>query len=96
MLCTALARIVGRLGSRERDGIGTGDDADVGTAGPDGSAGSESESGNRGDESGGSRSVPSVLDWSVRYGHGGADAEADGELARVSEEADRLSRTREK
>ncbi|MFA1612383.1 hypothetical protein [Halobellus rubicundus] len=96
MLRTALARIVGRLRSRERDGDGTGDDADVDTAGPDGSAESESGSGNRGDESRGSRFVPSVLDWSVRYGHGGADAEADRELARVSDEADRLSRTREK
>lgn len=42
------------------------------------------------------RFVPSPLDRSVRYAHGGSDAEVARELADVDETARRLERQREK
>lgn len=41
-------------------------------------------------ESGDSRFVPSVLDRSVRYAHGGGGDEAERELAAVEERARRI------
>ncbi|WP_227378852.1 hypothetical protein [Haladaptatus halobius] len=38
-----------------------------------------------------SRFIPSVLDSSVRYSHGGSNSEGDREIAHIEEEAQRLS-----
>lgn len=37
------------------------------------------------------RFIPSVLDSSVRYSHGGSNPEGDREIAKIEEEAERLS-----
>jgi hypothetical protein len=37
------------------------------------------------------RFIPSVLDSSVRYSHGGSNPEGDREIAHIEEEAQRLS-----
>jgi len=42
------------------------------------------------DDSDGSRFVPSVLDASVRYAHGGSNPEGDRALSEIDEEAQRL------
>ncbi len=38
-----------------------------------------------------SRFIPSVLDFSVRYSHGGSNPGGDREIAQIQEEAQRLS-----
>lgn len=43
-----------------------------------------------------SRFVPSVLDSSVRYSHGGSNPEGDREIAKINEEAQRLAEHRRK
>lgn len=47
------------------------------------------------DETDGSRFVPSPLDASVRYAHGGSDAEIDREMARIEDAARRLEERRD-
>ena len=37
------------------------------------------------------RFIPSVLDASVRYSHGGSNPEGDREIAQIDDEAQRLS-----
>jgi hypothetical protein len=44
------------------------------------------------EESEESRFVPSVLDWSVRYGHGGGNAEAEREIANIEEKAQQIEK----
>jgi hypothetical protein len=42
------------------------------------------------------RFIPSVLDSSVRYSHGGGNIEGDREIARINEEAQRIEEQQRK
>lgn len=43
-----------------------------------------------------SRFVPSALDWSVRYAHGGSNAEAEREIASIEDQARQMEKQQRK
>jgi hypothetical protein len=48
------------------------------------------------EEAGDTRLIPSVLDSSVRYSHGGGNIEGDREIAKINEEAQRIEEQQRK